>query len=340
MNNQVLSVYFKDLSNLLSSGIRLEQSLRTLGETALDEGVRKMCEDAIARLEKGVSFVSSLEVHGGLPREALMAIHAGEVSGELPKVFSTLGEYFELKCVVKQKIISAFGYPVLVILILLCVLLYISLEVIPKVAVLLPSEAMKAPLTSTLLSIAFFLKSWGVMVVIISLVSFAYISFLGRCYPERLKGAFSKIPFIGQMLKEQELSMGFFALYILQKSGVPLDVSLREAAKVAGGLTQQHFQECSSYIVGGLAFSEAVRLDSYFPRFTADTLRIGEESGRFEEYFERLYRIYFRMYQSRLDIFSGSIGPVMLDVSGGAIALIAIGFFQPLYGNLSNMGLK
>jgi len=75
----------------------------------------------------------------------------------------------------------------------------------------------------------------------------------------------------------------------------------------------------------------------YFPCFTADTLRVGEESGRFEEYFERLYRTFYRSFQSRMEFLSSAIRPALLIVSASFIALIAIGFLQPLYGNLTNI---
>ncbi len=337
MNSRLVALFFRDLSNMLVSGISLEHALRTLNETSLDEGARKMCGEALERLQNGDSFASALSASGELPREAFMSISAGETAGELPMVACMLGEYFELKAEIKRRVFSALGYPAAVIGILLCVLVYMSIEVLPKIAALLPAGAIDSPITMALLSAALFLKSWWFGTCLALFLGISIMIAWMHSDPAAVRIFFSRAPFLGRLLKDQELSLGFFALYVLQKSGVPLETALREAADVAGGETRRHFQDCSSYLVGGLVFSEAVRRDKYFPRFTADTLRIGEESGRFEEYFERLYRVFYRMFQSRMDQLAGSVRPFLLLVSAAFIVLIAIGFLQPIYGNLTNI---
>ncbi|MBF0386650.1 MAG: type II secretion system F family protein [Candidatus Omnitrophica bacterium] len=337
MNDRALAIFFRDMANMLISGIGLEHSLRTLSETAMQEGARRMCAGALARLQGGVSLSDALAASGVLPREALMSISAGETAGELPDVFNMLGNYFELKAAMRQKALSALGYPVLVMVIMLGVLLYMVVEVLPKVAVLLPSGAFDSPVTSALVAAAWFLKSWGLLTGGLLALGVGALLMLARYKMAELRIMISRIPFLSQLVKEQELALGFFALFVLQKSGVNLERALREAAEVAGGATRQHLRDCSAYLVGGLALSEAVRQDRYFPRFTADTLRIGEESGRFAEYFERLFQVFYRMFQSRMSCLAGAVRPVMLAVCGAFIALIAVGFLQPLYGNLTGI---
>jgi len=276
-----------------------------------------------------------MAVSGLLPREALLAIEAGEIAGELSMVLLMLGEYFELRSEMKKKFLSALTYPMIVMGILLVVLCYVVFEVIPKVSDLLPSGAMASPMTLSLMAGAGFLK--GNVTVICFFITLLIIGVLGllRFNPGFYREILSRIPLVGQILKERELSLGFFALYVLQKSGIPLSLALREASKVAGGQTQRHMEGCSLYLIGGLSLSEAVRRNKYFPRFTADTLRIGEESGRFEEYFERLYRIFYRSFQARMEYLSVLIRPALLIMASGFIVFIALGFFQPLYGSLS-----
>lgn len=325
---------------MLVSGIGLEHALRTLGETALDEGARRMCREALVRLGEGASLSEALNDRKVLPHEALMSISAGETAGELPMVFIMLAEYFELKDEVRRKISSSLVYPFVVMGILLCVMMYMGLEVLPRIAVLLPATTTASPLSGSLVSAGLFLKSWGILILGLILVGAAALIALARAYPHALMIVLARIPVLGQVNKERELALGFFALYVLQKSGVSLDIALNESAAVAGGLTAGHIKDCSSYLMGGLALSEAVRRDVYFPSFTADTLRVGEESGRFIEYFERLFHVYNRMFRSRMDHLAGSLRPVLLIVSAGFIALIAIGFLQPLYGNLTGIGVQ
>ncbi|MBF0593717.1 MAG: type II secretion system F family protein [Candidatus Omnitrophica bacterium] len=339
MKARLLSLLFMDFANMLRSGIGLQHSLRTISETAVDERVRQMCVVACGGLEKGVALSAALSVSGTLPRDALTVIEAGEQAGELPMVFDMLGEYYELKAEIQNKIFTAFGYPAAVIVILTGVMFYVVFEVIPKVSVLLPASAVSSPATGILLGSAVFLRGHGLTMGLLLSGLIGVGIYYSQVRPETWRMLLARVPLLGQLIKEQELALGFFALYMFQKSGVAQLQALREAARVAGGLTGKHMEECASYLVGGLALSEAVRQDKYFPSFTADTLRVGEESGRFVDYFERLYRVYYRSFQSKMEMLSASVRPGLLMVSAVFILLIAIGFLKPLYSNLTNIAL-
>lgn len=339
MNERELSIFLKDLSNMLSSGLGLDHSLRTLSETAMESSSRGICSLALSRLEDGASLSDALSASGSMPKVAIVAIGAGELAGELPIVFNMLADFFALRSEIRNKVLSSLGYPLLVFAILFFVLVYMSVDVLPKIAILLPRGAMGSSLTGTLVLSGNYLKAWGVMTGICILGSIIGFVAWAKLRSVDYRKFVSTLPVIGNLFKDQELALAFFALYIFQKSGVPLDKALDESADVAGGATGEHIRECLYYLVGGMTLSEAVRRDTFFPRFTADTLRIGEESGRFEEYFERLYVLYYGMYRSRMDRLAGSVRPIMLGMAGLLIALIAIGFLQPLYGNLSNLAM-
>jgi type II secretory pathway component PulF len=338
MNQAAVSVFCKDLSNMLSSGIGLDHALRTLGETLLEPSMRQMCAQALIGLEQGESLGTALRRGGVLPREAVTAVHAGEKAGELPVVFMMLSDYFELRSDMRRKFLSAFGYPLLVIGILTGVLVYVSVNVVPKIAGLLPAGAMSSPVTAALMAVSSFLSEYwvttGVGVIVLAGTGVSW----ARVYPDTVVSFLCRVPLIGPVIREQELALAFFALYVFQKSGVRLDAALQESALVAGGMTRIHLEKCSVGLESGLSFSEAVRQDKFFPRFTADTLRIGEESGRFEEYSERLYRTFYRSFQARMEYLSGALRPLLLMISAGFIVLIAVGFLQPLYANLTNVG--
>ncbi len=222
------------------------------------------------------------------------------------------------------------------------VLVYMSLVVVPQVEMFLPSSAMKGALTMGLINISkvlrvgwpWFLLGGGVL-VFVGIVCWKRRS-------RRFEDAFDRVteglPWISGVKKDLSLSMAFFTLAVLQKSGIPMDAALREVAASSRGQAAHAFEECLSCLLGGMTLSEAARRDKYFPGFVHDTLHLGEQMGKYGEYTERIHQVFYRSFVSRMDVLAELVQPVMLCCCAGSIALVALGILGPIYGNLANIG--
>ena len=80
-----------------------------------------------------------------------------------------------------------------------------------------------------------------------------------------------------------------------------------------------------------------MRQNSFFPKLIVDTVRIGEETGRNDEYFERVYRFYRENFQTRLNILIELVQPALFLFCGLFLFLMIAAFIQPIYANLGNI---
>jgi type II secretory pathway component PulF len=329
----------KDMGNLLGSGLSGLHMLRAISDASGHEDLRRACADMGEQLKKGMSFEQAFSSALIFPSVCVRAVGAGERAGRLSEVLGSMADYFLFIAKVREELIGAFVYPLLVLGVLIGVLIYTSASIIPHLEVLLPSGAMSSILTRMMLRVgqAMVAHGWIILFIMFVLVVGGHVLFHSR--REMVFLWFSRVPFFGVVRQELELTRCFHTLSVLQKSGLSIDLALQEAAMASGGTTAACLEECRAYLAGGLTLSEAFRRDPRMPRLVPDTLRLGEETGRFHEYFDRLYRFYDRSFCSRVERSASLVRPGLLLFCGGLLGLFVLAFLQPLYGSLSNIGI-
>lgn len=335
-------LFFRDLANMFEAGLGINQALLVFQESLANRNMSALCERIKEKLAGGASCAEAFDLNGGVPATALQAIRSAERAGRLPEVLRKLADYYEKILQVRQKIAGAVIYPLVVMGLLAGVLVYMSVVVVPQVEIFLPSSAMKGPLTQGLLGVSRALRVGWVWV----LVGGGLITGVGMvCWQQRVRWftemcdrSVDRLPWISAVKKDLSLSMAFFTLAVLQHSGIPMDSALRDVIAISRGRTARAFEGCLSCLLGGMTLSEATRRDVYFPRFVHDTLNLGEQMGKYEEYTERVHHVFYRAFVSRIEMLAELVQPVLLCCCAGCIALIAIGLLGPIYGNLTNIG--
>ncbi|MBF0619837.1 MAG: type II secretion system F family protein [Candidatus Omnitrophica bacterium] len=333
------AVFFRDMANMLETGLSLSRIFFIMEESTHDPALINACRKIAEDLEAGRSLAAAFELCGVFAPIAVTALKAGERAGNLPVVMALLADYFDFMANVQKQFINAAVYPAVVLLILGGAFVYMACVVMPQVAVLLPAESMQGPMTKIFLmmgkSITVF---WPAIVVLGAAMIILMVWARGR-HRRVLEHAMMRLPVWGRIKKDLELGLCFFNLYVLQKSGIPLDAALNELSAGEGGVSVFHFEQCRQYLLGGLGLSEAFSRDGYFPRVIPDTIRLGEEMGRYEEYFERLFRYFYRSFEMRVNSFIALIQPALFIVCAAFIAGFACAFLKPVYANLTNMGM-
>ena len=330
-----MGTFFKDFGNMLETGLTLTHILNTLREQTLDTHLASLYVDMAEKLRSGEALSVCFNATGRFPDLVISVISAGEQSGQLPLTFKTLSEYYKSLDEMKGKILGASVYPTIIISILLFSLVYMSLNVIPHLRDILPPAALNNPVTGFMLGLANFLEHWwfiGLPALFVPL--FFYLKFLMK---EKMETYFFKIPYFGQILRDYELSIVFLSIWVLHRAGVTIDIALRKVIESNKTFTSKQLESCRKYLVSGYSISEALQQNEFFPKLISDTVRIGEEMGRYDEYFERIYRFYRENFQTRLNILIEFVQPALFMFCGIFLFLMIAAFIQPIYSNLGNI---
>ena len=150
-SSATLSLFFEDFYNMFETGISINEIFTSLKETTTNEHLRKVLDDINKDIRKGHSLTKAFQNTEQFPWIAIATLSAGEKGGCIPKVLNVLAKYFKRESEIKAKIIRSFGYPFLVFSLLTIIMIYISINVIPKLESLLPEKALHSSTTQFVL---------------------------------------------------------------------------------------------------------------------------------------------------------------------------------------------
>ncbi len=337
ISSEVLAGFFGDFHNMFTTGMPLNQIIAALTETTLHPVLKPILVKTQEAVSQGESLSKALAFSQSMPWIVHSTLYAGESSGKLKETVAVLGDYFKRCGEVKNKVINAAVYPLIVFVLLVAVMLFVSLNVVPKLQALLPTEAMENPATRFVLMISALLqKTWGVWVALIVISGFAIYHYCKE-HRDELELFSYKIPLIGVVLKESALSFYFLNLSVLLKSGVPLLKALADLEACMGNLISRRFLFCRDHVLGGSSFWESIAVDGFFPPVIVHTLRRGEESAQIPAYCENLTAYFQQRAQVKMDQIVHLIQPILLGLGGLFLVVIAFAFLIPIYGSITKI---
>jgi len=336
-SSKQMATLFKDFGNMFETGLTLPHILNILREQSFDAHLASLYVAMIEKLKKGEALSVCFNATERFPDLVISVISAGEQSGQLPLTFRTLSEYYKSLDEMKGKILGASIYPLIIISILIFSLVYMSLNVVPHLRDILPPAALNNGVTLFILGMASFLEHWwGIALSLPVLVVFVFL-YLRFSMKEELDVFIFKIPYFGQVFRDYEISIVFLSIWVLHRAGITIGTVFKKIIESNKSYTSQQLESCRKFLVSGYSISEALRQSPFFPKLIVDTVRIGEETGRNDEYFERVYRFYRDNFQTRLNILIELVQPALFLFCGLFLFLMIVAFIQPIYANLGNI---
>ena len=334
-----LAFFFRDFANMLGAGLALNHILLTFREGAFDVRLVGVCGKISEDLAAGRSLAQAMEGTKVFPPLAVHAVRAGEKAGHMPLVMGLLADHFQLSGELKGKCLGALIYPACVLGFLLTSLIYVSQAVVPQLAPLLPSEALQEPLTRGMLALSLWVRvGWIPLTGSLLVMGIAAAVFMRR-HRRLWDELLIRMPLFGPVRRDLQISVCFFNLFILLKSGIPLDAALGEASVSGDGLTGLQLERSREYLAAGHTFSTALSETGYFPRLVIETVRLGEEMGRYDDYCERVFKLYYRSFETRVNLLVAALQPLMLGICALFVMAMALAFLKPIYGNLAQIGV-
>jgi type II secretory pathway component PulF len=334
-----LSVFFKDLGNMLQAGLTLSHILGTFQGGVASSAIRTVCVPMKESLAQGKSLAQAMDETRFFPPLVLNVVRSGERSGQLVFSCGLLSEYYELMAALRGKVERALAYPAVILIFMGASLIYVSYVVVPPLITFLPPGAMDGALTQFMLGLSRVLREQGAILLLVVMMAAAIIVLCISVYRRVWDVLLEKIPFVGALRKDMEISLCFFDIFILLKSGIQLDVALRDAASGGSSLVRAKLKECADYLVSGHTFSQALGMSAYFPPTLVETVRIGEEIGSYADYCERVFWFYYRSFETRLGALVSMVQPVLLSVCATGVIVFALAFLKPIYANLTHIGV-
>ncbi|KAF0814303.1 Type II secretion system protein F [Andreprevotia sp. IGB-42] len=331
-----LAMLTRQFATLLDAGLNIEQALVVLGEQSENDKEKRLVAALRSEILAGVSLSSALSRHpAAFPELYRTIVAAGEESGKASAVMERLADYLEARAALGAKVMLAFIYPIVVMVVSALVIVGLLTWVVPQMVTVFQSAKQTLPfLTRALLWISGFVRDWGAIVlVVLVLAGFgAWRALKDPAVKRRFHAWKLRLPLFGRFELAGNTARLASTLAILVGSGVPLLTALQAAGGVLSNLPlRDAVMEASKQVREGSVLSRALGQSKLFPPVLIHLIGSGEATGRLEHMLDKAASQQSQELENRVATFTSLLGPLMVLLMGGVVLLIVLAILLPVF---------
>ncbi len=276
---------FGDLAVLLKAGLTLDQAL-DLASTTIDGAAnRRLAASLRDRVRSGCSFSAALvDSPVSMGPITLALIRAGEASGQLADAASRLAELAGQRQKAGDKLRSALGYPVMVLIASGLTIVFLLIVVVPAFTPMFGAGGAPMPESlANLLSMRDLLANHGPLLLVVLAVFALLLQHLSRLpvIRSRLDRFLLTLPWIGSLLAAVELARFSRSFGGLLEAGMPLASALPLARATLRNRTLAGvIEQAGEAVRAGRDLSAALAEAPGIPPLVGHLLRVSEAAGQ------------------------------------------------------------
>src|SRR5687768_634527 len=133
VKGKTLMIFTRQLATLIDAGLPLLRSLTVLAKQEKDVVLRNTINALADGVQGGSTFSESMAQHPRIFNKLYInMVKAGELGGVLELVLQRLAEFQEKAQKIKNKVLAAMAYPVIVLIIAVVIMLFLLAFIVPK----------------------------------------------------------------------------------------------------------------------------------------------------------------------------------------------------------------
>jgi general secretion pathway protein F len=324
LSSRGLVVATQELAALLRAGLELDRALEILVHLDGTKPMRQAFETALGRIRDGASFADALAETSVFPKFYVNIARAGEQGGDLQAALEQLGEYLGRSLAVREAVISALIYPIILLATSGVSIIVILVFVLPSFEPLF-AEAGKSlpPVTQFVMDSGKFLTnwSWAILLGILALVIGLRRAKQDPAFKLRWDAMLLRLPLFGNLLAKIDVERFGRTLGTLLRNGVTLPQALLVTAdtlnnSVIGGAVRG----AATSLKEGDELSRYLRETGAFPTLALDMVQVGEESGQLDGMLLRQADLYEREIKHTIDRLVALLVPCLTILMGLVVA--------------------
>jgi type IV pilus assembly protein PilC len=327
----------RNLATTQSAGLPVVRALRMLGRQRRGTPIG----DALLRVHEAVVNGAALADAFRMEERSLTPlttalVEAGEANGKLDSSLVKLAELCEARVRLRRKIVSAMAYPVVMIVLVMCIFMAMLVFVVPTFSGLYDQLGGRLPwLTSLLLTMSDFVRSK--ILVVLAVVVGAVVAFRKLRTQPRVRDAKDRIilglPVVGELFRSMAMARLSTTMASSLGAGVPLLDSLRLAGNVANNVVfDRALEQAREEVREGRSLAAALEGKPHVPELFVQLVAVGEETGRVDELLVKYAKGIEDEVEAKVEGLTSMLEPMMIVVLGGIIGVMVVGLYLPLIG--------
>lgn len=331
-----VAVLTRQLATLLAAGLPLVDSLTALGEQVERTAVKRVVASVRERIREGGSFAEALAGHPTVFSSLYVnMVRVGEASGTLDRVLHSLAEFLERQAKVRNAVVGALTYPVLMLAVSLAILVFLIGFVVPKVTAVFADLQQALPWPTRILIFASdaVRAGWWVFAIVAVAGGVWFSRYARTAHGRRRLDALAlRVPIVGRLTRLIALSRFSSTLSTLLAGGVALLTALEIVRHVVRNeIIAAAIDAARERIRQGQSIAEPLRASGVFPPLVTHMIAVGELSGELESMLKKVSEAYDHEVETTLGSITALLSPVMILVMGGVILFIVLAILLPIF---------
>ena len=333
--------FSQDLATLMSAGLTVKDAVGTLQRKESSSARGQLLASLSTAMNEGLSFSAALAQTAAFPKLLVATAAASEQTGDLPVGLSRYAAHQASLRSVRDKVIGACVYPLLLLGVGSLVIFVLLGVVVPRFSRLLESSDRELPPLSKALMI------WGQfadahpfvpLALVAAFVAGAACLALQWRQPALRRKWLARAPGVARIAREFQHLQMYRTAAILTARGIPIHRALSFTLDLLHPTDQELLRTALVRMREGLSMSTALAGVGISDPVAESMLGVAERSGALSEMLDRVADFYERALQRNIDITSRLIEPLLMILFGLVIGGIVVMMYLPIFDLAAAVG--
>lgn len=329
-----VATFSQDFAALVDAGLSVSETLQTLSLREPHGAQRALIEQVARTVSEGRTLSAAMQLTGAFPELLVATVEASERTGDLGKGLARYAAHQAEMRVLRDKLVSAAVYPLVLLVVGGLVVMFLMGVVIPRFAGLLEDSKTELPMLSA------GLMAWGRLVsdqpwvlvlffgTLLGLTSLVMLHFRKHGIRSRW---LQKIPLVAGVVREFQHLQLYRTTSILVSRGISIHRAMEHGTKLLNASDRERLERGLVLMREGLSMSAALAEAGLSDVVATSMLKVAERTGSMSEMLERIAQFYERRLQRSIDVATRVIEPALMIVIGTVIGAIVVLMYLPIF---------
>lgn len=339
-----ITLFTRQLSTTISSGIPLSQALKLLSTHQKNSLFKALIKQVMLQIESGYSLSDALQQHNEhFDAFYIQLVSIGEMTGTLQHIFQRLADLREKQQKMRQKAAKAMIYPSVITITAFLLAGVMLTTIIPQFAQLFSSVNAELPIyTQYLISISNWLTDHIITICLLFIFAMLLTTFSLHKLPAFnlwFNQMTTKLPFLGVIIQKYALISFSYGLSLTLSSGIPILTALQN---ISLNINNRYYQLTMKLIYQdisrGMTLHSALKKHDQFPDYFLQMVMVGEQSGTLDTMLDRVAKQYENDVDNIIDNLHKILEPSIMIFLGLIIGALIVSIYLPIFNLMTVMG--
>ncbi|MBN1340854.1 MAG: type II secretion system F family protein [Bacteroidales bacterium] len=327
--------FYSDLRMLMYSGVDIRTAFEIVTGNFNKKKDREKLDQIKENIVQGHSLSESFNQSKGFSAYEVFSVKIGEETGRLNDVLGELSGYFKKKIEQKRKIISAFSYPVIVMLTAVGAIVFMMYFIVPMFEEIFKRFDSELPgITKMIINISHGFSRYFLVfcIVIAALAAMRWLNRGSQVYKKFSSLLLMKVPVFGELVRKINMARFCMGMELLLSSKTPI---LNAIGLMKQMITyypiQSTLETISLELLQGRQLYQGMEQFRVFDNRMTSLVKVAEEVNKLDMIFAQLKD----QYNSEVDYLTGNINsimePVLIIFIGLFVGIILVSMYLPMF---------